>query len=71
MVVRKILANCNELSLSSLITTRHSRITLHLKTTMVYFIITCGIKMVCLFTVSSVVRVHKYKDVCNAPNDGT
>ena len=31
----------------------------------------CGVKMVHMFAVSSVVRGHReYKDIWNAPNDG-
>ena len=44
---------------------------LKLKTTIVYFIITCGVKMMGAFAVSSVVRGHhKYKDAWNAPSRG-
>ena len=51
--------------------TTRIRATLNLKTTIVYFIITCGAKMVCTFAVSSVVRgYHEYKDVWSAPKDG-
>ena len=46
-------------------------VTLNLKTTIVYFIIMCGAKMVRVFAVSSVVRqYYGYKGVWNAPNDG-
>ena len=48
----KTLANCNKLSLSSSIKTCHAKF----KTTIVYFIITCGVKIVFAFAVSSVVR---------------
>ena len=59
---------CNELSLSSSIKTHHSYAMLNLKTTIIYFIITCSAKMVHTFVVSSVVRgYHKYKDVWSAP----
>ena len=62
--------NCKELSLSSSIKTRHSNAMLNLKTTIVYFIITHGTKMVHTFAASSVVRgYHEYKDVWNAPNE--
>ena len=48
--MRITLANCNESSLSSLIKTP---LTHHIKfkTTIVYFIITCGAKMVSIFAV--------------------
>ena len=64
----KTLANCNKLSLS-LIKTRHAKF----KTTIVYFIITCGIKIVCAFAVSSVVKGNTWDDtnikIISAPND--
>jgi len=42
----------------------HSHTTLNFKTTIVYFVITCGAKIVHTFAVSSVVRgYHEYKDV--------
>ena len=45
--------------------------TLNLKTTIVYFIITCSSKMVYAFVVTSVVRgYHKHKDVWSTPIDG-
>ena len=74
MVAGKTLANsyCNELSLSSSIKTCHSHATLNLKNynNIVYFIITCGVKMMYTFAVSSVMRgYHKYKDVWSAPID--
>ena len=52
----KLLANCNKLSLSSLIKTCHSHGMLNLKLHLFYFIITCGNRMVCAFAASSVVR---------------
>ena len=56
---------------SSLSKRHHSHVTLNLKTTIIYFIITCCAKMVHAFVVSSVVRgYHKYKDVWSAPIDG-
>ena len=62
--------NCNELSLTSLIKTRHSHTTLNLKTTVIYFIIMCGAKMIRAFALSSVVRgYHEFKDAWNAPNN--
>ena len=70
-LVGKTLANCIELFLSSSIRANHSHATLKLKTTIFYFIIRCGIKMVCAFAVSSVVKGHhEYKDVWNAFSDG-
>ena len=61
-LVRKTLANCNELSLSSLIKTCHMKF----KTTIIYFI-TCSVKMVRMFVMSSVARgYHEYKDVWSA-----
>ena len=71
-MVGKTLANSNELSLSPSIKTCHLGTTLNLNIKFTYFIITCSIKMVCAFGVSSLVRGHHdYKDVWNAPNDGT
>ena len=70
-LVGKTLANCSELSLSSLIKSRCPHAMLKLKTTIAYFTITCGFKLVHAFAVSSVMRGHhKYKDVWNAPIDG-
>ena len=50
-LVGKTLANCILVFFKK---TQHSHT--HVKTTIVYFIITCGAKIVCSFAVSSVVR---------------
>ena len=50
------MANCNELSLSASIETCHSHATLNLKATIIYCIVTCGVKTMCAFAMSSVVR---------------
>ena len=56
MVMGKALANCNELSLSSLVKTSHLYTMLNLQLAGIYFIITCGTKMVYTFALLSVVR---------------